>query len=242
MAKLFLFLWWIFIPNTFFFQIENQTNCLDDSITLDLNFYLMGLDSLDQDITVAIGENVRYLNEEFEGKIIFNLNELFMDPNHEYLPDLHNDFRKRKTRRTEAMVRDVEQSGSINIFLVKTYSNDGSNKALMGFTPIFKAKQDYYQKTTPRLDRIFIAYPSLTSKTTIVHEMGHFLGLKHPWEMNEQEKILAGLEHDSVLVNNHMTYNANVNSFTLEQLNQMKTFTEKFRSYLIKTPKSNTSG
>lgn len=199
-----------------------------------VNFYMMGMDSIDEKITISIGDNIKYLNEEFEGQIQFELEELFMDVNHAYLPDLHSDYKKRKSYRIESTVRAIEQQGAINIFLFKTYSHDGSNQALMGFTPIFKARHGIYQEASPRFDRIFLSYSSLAEKNTLVHEMGHFLGLKHPWELTTIGQRSAGINNDNILNVNHMTYNSGVSDFTDLQLKQMHQFTMEYRLYLVK--------
>lgn len=194
----------------------------------------MGMDSINEEITVAIGDNVKYLNEEFEGHIQFELEELFMDVNHEYLPDLHTDYKRRKSYRIESTVRAIEQKGAINIFLFRTYSQEGSNQALMGFTPIFKARHSIYREASPRFDRIFLAYSCLDDKNTLVHEMGHFLGLKHPWELSEGGQRFAGITSPDILNVNHMTYNSMVSDFTDQQLAQMHDFTMDYRLYLVK--------
>ena len=201
---------------------------------LKVNFYMMGMDSIDQEITIQIGENIKYLNEEFEGHITFELEELFMDVNHEYLPDLHTDYKKRKSYRIESVVKEIEKKGAINIFLFKTYSKNNSNQALMGFTPIFKARHDIYREASPRFDRIFLSYSCLHEKNTLVHEMGHFLGLKHPWELTDGAQRFAGLTSEAIKSVNHMTYNTQVTQFTPEQLKLMHGFTMDYRLYLVK--------
>lgn len=200
---------------------------------LRLNFYMMGMDSVDQEITIRIGENIAYLNQEFEGKVKFILNELVMDENHAYLPDLHLDFFKRRGQHLQSLVDPIEKEGSINVYLFNTYSADNKNSALMGFTPILRMRQKSYHVNTPRFDRIFIAYPGLHDMSTLVHEMGHFLGLRHPWEMNGLDQELMGLTTDSTLNKNHMTYELTVSEFTPEQLERMRDFALRFRGYLV---------
>lgn len=201
--------------------------------TLRINFYMMGKDSIDESITIQIGENVEYLNQEFEGRIKFVIDELVMDHNHAYLPDMHSDFFSRKTGMISDLISPIERKGAINVYLFETYSQDGQQSALMGFTPILRARQKSYHYNSPKFDRIFMAYPGLIDKSTLVHEMGHFLGLRHPWEMNKIDKELLGLHIASSKENNHMTYDMNVNQFTAEQLEAMRDFALRFRSYLI---------
>jgi len=200
---------------------------------LRLNFYMMGMDSVDQDITIRIGDNVTYLNQEFEGKVKFILNELVMDSNHAYLPDLHLDYFKRRGQHLHSLIDPIEREGSINVYIFNTYSADNKNSALMGFTPILRMKQKSYHSNMPRFDRIFIAYPGLQDMSTLVHEMGHFLGLRHPWEMNHIDQELMGLTKDSISQKNHMTYQLDVSEFTSEQLERMRDFALRFRGYLV---------
>ena len=103
----------------------------------------------------------------------------------------------------------------------------------MGFTPILRTRQSSYHVNSPRFDRIFIAYPGLEDMSTLVHEMGHYLGLRHPWQMNSIDKELMGLSSDSITAKNHMTYEFNVSEFTKEQLERMRDFALRFRGYLV---------
>ncbi len=199
----------------------------------NLNFYLMGREDVDDRITVQIGENVAYLNEEFEGRIKFKLNLLFMDPNQAYIPDLHADFVAEDKTLVDELVTPLEVKGGINVFLFDTYAIEDTHLAMMGFTPILSAFQSTYAINSPRFDRLFMAYSGLNDKSTLVHEMGHFLGLSHPWELSKASKSQMGLVQDNTLSKNHMTYNKNVNEFTSEQLERMHRFALKFRRYLI---------
>jgi len=198
-----------------------------------LNFYMMGKDAVDESITLKIGKNIDYLNKEFEGKVKFVLNELIMESQHAYLPDLHIDFFRRRGYRLNQLIHPIEKKGSINIYLFETYKPDGQDAALMGFTPILRMRQSTYDENSPRFDRIFIAYPGLEDMSTIVHEMGHFLGLQHPWEMNHIDQDLMGLNSDEIVRLNHMSYGMSVSDFTDEQLERMRDFALRFRTYLI---------
>jgi len=201
---------------------------------LRMNFYMMGKDSVDESITLKIGENVEYLNQEFEGKVKFVLNGLVLESNHAYLPDLHLDFFKRRGRQLREIIHPIEEQGTINVFLFETYRPEHSESALMGFTPILRMRQSSYDANSPRFDRIFMAYPGLEDKSTLVHEMGHFLGLRHPWEMTEIDQELMGLNSADILHVNHMTYELTVSDFTDEQLERMRDFALRFRHYLVK--------
>mgnify|MGYP001182923991 CR=1 FL=1 len=231
---------YILVFNILFGYSEESTynkSCVDvvESPILMLNFYLMGKTEIDQEVILAIGDNVAYLNEEFEGKVKFELNKLFLEEKHRYLPDIYKSFKNKTRTHVKELVGDIEESGAINVYLLETYTEGSQNKALMGFTPILTGKHRTYVFNSPRFDRMFIAYPGLQDKSTLVHEMGHFLGLSHPWEMNSIDKKLLGLNNESVLNENHMTYNFSVDSFTPQQLERMQDFARKFRNYLLKS-------
>jgi hypothetical protein len=228
LSKLIFILTWLVSLSIF-----GDSTIIEEIPVFRVNFYLMGQDSINEEITLQIGTNMDYLNEEFEGKIKFELNRLFMDERHAYIPDLHKAASGRKNIDITALVEGIEESGSINIYLFETYSEDGSGRSMMGFTPILSKKQDKYQTITPKFDRMFIAYPGLSDKTTIVHEMGHFLGLSHPWDMHRLDVELMGLNSEETQRINHMTYNAEVSEFTEEQLTRMQHFALKFRGYLL---------
>jgi len=195
---------------------------------------MMGKDNADNTITLKIGENVEYMNEEFEGEILFELNELFIEPNGAYLPDLYTDFHQRSQTFINSLVHPIEKQGSVNIYLFDTYSEENSDAALMGFTPRLRANESAYANNSPRFDRIFIAYQGLEDMTTLTHEMGHFLGLKHPWELSHAEQHNLGLRDKHVVEVNHMAYGESVSSFTKQQLEKMRKHALKYRQYLMR--------
>lgn len=200
---------------------------------LKVNFYMMGRDSIDEKMILSIGENVEYLNQEFEGKVIFELNELVLESNGAYLPTLHENYFLDKGAMLTDLTRPIEQEGAINVYLFDTYLEEGTDKALMGFTPVLTGKHKMYANQSPRFDRILMAYPGLETKTTLVHEMGHFLGLQHPWEMSSINLTFMGLHNQSKIDHNHMGYGHRVDNFTSEQLERMQDFALRFRGYLV---------
>jgi len=222
----------LFTAFSAFQPIDNNID-LRQTPVMSVNFYLMGRDNLDTQIPLKIGENVEYMNEEFEGEIIFEINEIFMDSEGAYLPELYNNFRRGAHAHINALVKPLEQKGSVNVYLFDTYCEDNSSTALMGFTPRLKMGEETYAKNSPRFDRIYMAYEGLDDRSTLVHEMGHFLGLKHPWELGPGDKYHMGLRNASQINMNHMAYGANVSSFTKQQLTKMKTHALKYRTYLM---------
>jgi len=201
---------------------------------MKVNVYMMGREEVDQSITVKIFENIEYLNEAFNGEISFVFNELFMDPNHAYLPDIYASFKQGTDSKViEPLVSPIEKKGAINIYLFDTYCEEGMNAALMGFTPLLRANQNSYSTNSPRFDRILMAYDGLEENKTLVHEMGHFFGLKHPWEISKLAKIKLGIRSDQDEAKNHMSYGSEVETFTGQQLEEMRSYALNYRKYLM---------
>lgn len=196
-----------------------------------VNIYMMGRDQVDPSITVKIFENIEYLNKAFSGNISFIVDEIFMDPNHAYLPDIYKSFAGQEI--IGPIVAPIEKKGGINIFLFDTYCEPGQTAALMGFTPLLSARQSAYAKNSPRFDRILMAYDGLDENKTLVHEMGHFFGLKHPWELTTMAKHRLGIRTKTQESKNHMSYGSEVEKFTNQQLSDMKTYAMRYRTYLM---------
>lgn len=200
---------------------------------MNVNVYLMGQDSINKDLILLIGQNIDYLNEEFEGQVVFNLNELFVESQSAFLPDIYKDYQVNQEVEIENIISPIEQKGGINIFLFRTYIEPGMDAALMGFTPRLITGHASYEYNSPAFDRIFMAYAGLESKTTLIHEMGHFFGLSHPWELCQSCKVDEGYLTNEDEETNHMSYGPNVEKFTTEQLQMMKEHSLLYRKYLM---------
>lgn len=201
--------------------------------TMRINFYVMGRDEIDDDAISDIEENMDYLNQEFEGKIKF-VNEYYLFDNQKaYLPEIRKALLDFEDGWVNDMLDPIEMQGSLNVFIFDTYVEPHLNASLTGFTPLLPNNQEDYGLVSPEFDRMFIAFEGLAKKSTLVHEVGHFLGLKHPWEMSELKKQILGFNKKSDEQNNHMSYHHTVNKFTQEQLEEMRSFAFKYRSYLF---------
>ena len=197
-----------------------------------VNFYFMGSDELTEMDVELIRQNMEYLNQEFEGFVGFKIGQIDKSSLGGHIPDLYKDYINRDSRRLRELVLPVEESGSINVFLFDTYRMAGEEAAMMGFTPILKDRPHIYGFNSPRFDRVYMAYRGLVDKTTLVHEMGHFFGLDHPWEMTPRQLVNFGLKGHAVH-QNHMTYQPEVDRFTKEQLKAMRKFALSYRKYLM---------
>ncbi len=199
-----------------------------------INVYMMGMVEVDPEITVLVNENIDFLNEEFEGIIEFEFNQFFMDHGHAYLPDLYKEYiHQKETATIDELIKPIEVKGAINVFLFDTYAEAGTDKALMGFTPRLKAHQESYGLNSPNFDRIFMAYEGLGNKSTLVHEMGHFFGLSHPWELKGSAKLAFGIRTNIDESHNHMSYGSSVCKFTPQQLESMRKHALHYRKYLM---------
>ncbi len=221
-------------------QVVNLNDYSQESRTpmeipvMKINVFMMGQTEVNPEITVLINDNIKFLNEEFEGYVEFEFDELFMDYGQAYLPDLYEEYMKHEETATiNALIKPIEKKGAINVFLFDTYAQEGTDRALMGFTPRLRTRENEYALNSPNFDRIYMAYDGLYSKSTLVHEMGHFLGLHHPWEMLGSQKLAFGMRTSADESLNHMSYGVNASQFTRQQLEAMQRHALKYRKYLM---------
>ena len=213
---------------------EHRDNVVYREIpVMKVNVYMMGRHDVEENITSQIMDNIDLLNSSFNGHITFQFEELFMDPNHSYLPDLYVEVKNNATDVVAPVVSPIEKQGSINIYLFDTYLEEGMSEALMGFTPMLRAQQEAYATNSPRFDRILMAYEGLGESKTLIHEMGHFFGLKHPWEMSVAERYRLGIRNKHSEACNHMSYGDKVEKFTFQQLESMRRYALDYRTYLM---------
>lgn len=201
--------------------------------TMRVNFYVMGKEDVDEEVISDIQLNMDYLNSEFEGKIKFANEYYFFDNQQAFLPEIRKALLDFDDEWVNEIVSPIEIQGSLNVFIFDTYVEERINASLMGFTPLLANKQEDYGLISPEFDRMYIAYEGLKKQSTLVHELGHFLGLKHTWEMSELKKKILGINSKSDEMNNHMSYHHTVNKFTEEQLEEMRLYALKYRSYLL---------
>lgn len=231
--------WILILASTFllssytYVSVNNTPPAFKDIPVMKVNVYMMGRSDVDEKVTVDIFRNIEYLNEAFGGEISFVFDELFMDPNHAFLPDIYKSFHSNQREIVEPIVKPIEKKGGINIYLFDTYCEQGQTAALMGFTPLLTARQNTYSTNSPRFDRILMAYEGLGDNKTLVHEMGHFFGLKHPWELTTFMKMKMGILNSHDEAKNHMSYGNAVENFTPEQLNSMREYALNYRQYLM---------
>jgi len=203
----------------------------ENSQTIRLRFLSLGntppnLDSL-------LVQNIASLNEAFVGKIIFEKTDKLIETEHEaLLTDLYKSYSENNP--IFDTLRTLSQKGYINVFLMPTLEDTVSGQVLLGFTPIFSDWFEGFKQVSPRMDNLFVSYDGLFKGTTLTHEMGHFFGLAHPFQLDFPERKELGLETEKAICTNFMNYNCFVAQFTKEQLNLMSYFSTTYRHYLQK--------
>lgn len=135
------------------------------------------------------------------------------------------------------LTEDKERHKSINVYII----NDSaaplqSNAKLTGFTPIILDKVELYEQISPQYDNLAVTYSGLFEYElggSLIHELGHFFGLEHPWQYSHSELELFGLDDKMTTCVNYMNYNCFVTAFTKEQKEFMYFFGTTYRKYLI---------
>jgi|GEM_PF-853488 len=214
------------------YSIDSSSHKTKSIPVLNINIYIMGREEMTKEVSLAVGDNIEYLNQEFDNHVKFNFDGLYLDPVQANLPDLFDKFFEADSDNLDAMFKPFEEKGGINVYVFDTYIRKGESVALSGFTPRLKSGQESYYLNSPTFDRVFISYEGLFDKSTLVHEIGHFLGLYHPWELNNTEKHENGLFNKNIENQNHMSYSKDVHEFTSEQLSMMRMNALKYRKYL----------
>lgn len=201
---------------------------------MHVSFYLMGVDSVDQALSASIYKNIRHLNREFEDMVQFSIKDISTSSSTADLPELYTDFHENDQKLIDSLILPIEKSGGINVFVFDTHVDETGSAALMGFSPRLVSGYDIYESISPAFDRIYMAYEGLEDMTTLVHEMGHFFGLSHPWELSEDQKKRCGIHNALDASQNHMSYGPDVHQFTPQQLLQMHEYILDYRKYLMK--------
>ena len=203
-----------------------------DIPVLNINIYIMGRSSIPEHLAFAIGDNIEYLNQEFAGQVQFEFDELFLDNQHAFLPDLRKYYQEGDFSEVNKLLAPIEKKGGINVFVFDSYPEEGQTSSLCGFTPVMPLAQKKYNPMSPEFDRVFISYSGFMDHSTIVHEIGHFFGLSHPWELTHDQRLDQGIKdkHDEDC--NHMSYGSKVHTFTDEQFELMRSNIRQYRKYL----------
>ncbi|MEM1318864.1 MAG: hypothetical protein AAGG75_01340 [Bacteroidota bacterium] len=200
------------------------------AMQFEMQFYLMR--PFPRNFYELIDSNIAMLNEAFKGKIEFlakeevvvletaiTLNDLYYD----YLGD----------QQVFSELRKELRAGQINVVLTNTVEDTVKGTVLLGFTPVFSDWNEGFAKQSPLMDNMLISWEGMDKGTTLIHEMGHFMSLAHPWQLSYADRKRLQLESERSICTNFMNYNCFVNQFTPGQLLQMHWFARNYRSYLM---------
>ena len=113
-----------------------------------------------------------------------------------------------------------------------TVEDTVKGQVLLGFTPIFQDWFEGFERVSPRMDNLFVSYDGLQKGSTLTHEMGHFFGLSHPFQLDFEERKKLGLETEKAICTNFMNYSCFVNQFTERQVEFLSNFARTYPNYM----------
>ena len=173
----------------------------------------------DRQVKTSVG----VMNDMFKGKINFVYSR-----HYDYYPGYKKSIQDWIDASRKWTYDFEEYDDEVLVFVTHT------NTSLNGFTPVLPNGLERYEQYAPLLDKIYLSYRSLDRATTLSHEMGHFFGLNHTWEVvNKKDINMLQLTNDKVKCVNLMSYSCYRDSFTDGQISSMINFLVKYKSYLI---------
>lgn len=180
-----------------------------------------------------VKENLATLNDAFSNSVVFIQDEpIIKSEVKTILPELYQMYVENSS--DFDTIRIHSKKGNINVFLMPTIEDTLKGQVLLGFTPIYQDWFEGFERVSPRMDNLFVSYDGLFKGSTLTHEMGHFMGLAHPFQMDFEERKELGLAEEKAICTNFMNYNCFVNEFTGKQINLMQYFAKTYRNYLNK--------
>lgn len=180
------------------------------------------------------------LNIAFHNRFKFNIDTTNIQIHIEPITiiEIYNNLKYNNGAIYLKLVQTYSKKNTINIYIIPSIT-DGekiNDRVLLGFTPILE-KFDYkYDVYTPIYDNIFVSHDLNNKKEiyiTIIHEIGHYLGQKHVFDLTYDEQLKSGINSKHLVKYNYMNYGDSINNFTDIQVNDMEEFLYDNRFYLI---------
>jgi len=208
-----------------------DSTVVETVLEVDLQIFLLAPHPVDYKDIIA--NNVKWMNSDFKDYIHFNFDNKIQLLEDSFRMEVLKQNYIEDGRFVDSLSRHSTK-GKINIFICPTEVDTFSDKELFGFTPVYKDWSEGYVKKSPKMDNLFIAFSSLETGSTFPHEMGHFFGLIHPWEMTKEERIKMKIADEIAMLTNFMNYDNFPTQFTKPQLLSMWNFAKDYRYYLLK--------
>ena len=117
--------------------------------------------------------------------------------------------------------------------IMYVYVAANTRHTLLGFTVVFPSCKECYVKLAPKYDFIVLSRESISNPNTLAHEVGHFFGLPHTFEIPQKWLESYGLEDDRVRCINKMGYVCCAHDTTGKQVGIMWNYCATNRHNLI---------
>jgi hypothetical protein len=172
------------------------------------------------------------LNESYGKGFNFHMTDHIWFTEIDHIYTIDDASSRKEVLRSELL--KVEEEDVINVYIF-----ENSNQGLLGFTVVFPTCKDCYVKLSPKYDNILLSMEAIENTNSLVHEMGHFFGVPHPFKSNRQwrdqeELDLYGWFTDQAKCQSTMNYSCCAYEVTDEMLGIMWNYCGMHRYNLIK--------
>lgn len=120
------------------------------------------------------------------------------------------------------------EDGTVYVYVV-----GNTRTTLLGYTYVFPSCKECYVSLAPKYDFIILARESVSDTNTLAHEVGHFFGLPHTFEIKPKDLHLYGLEDAKEYCHNTMGYVCCASDRTDKQVGIMWNYGALHRHNLI---------
>lgn len=209
-----------------------------EALHLPLSFRVVGFYNAEQldSIRQNIGAAVQHLNEVSEGVLTYSATA----PRHIVqsleLREMYQAFAKTPNA-YDAFVAATASLDTLTVYITTSSSTEAGK--LLGFTPELPTDDDNLERMRRDTARaklfghVFVASDGLTAGT-LAHEVYHWLGLAHPWEISEDDRRVLGIDAPDVLDANLMSYSDRQRSLTSQQLASAHHYAQTYRMRYVR--------